>query len=82
MPAPSKEQSKGTPLKLVFLHSAITWPGISGSETTLSDLKIKGVKMYDYEHWMELELKGQKCRIYHANIKNSVIDEDAIAKGQ
>lgn len=72
----AKEDPK---IKLAFLHQAITWPGCAGSEKTLSDAKIKGIKMILTEHGLMLELKDKKgemrkCLIPHTNVVNYVLE--------
>lgn len=60
-------------VKYAYLHQSITWPGVSGSEKTISDQRIKGVKMYVTTHGLMLLSKGKKCLIPHANVANYVL---------
>lgn len=59
-------------IKLAFLHQAITWPGVAGSEKTISAAKIKGLKMYLVGEGLVLECKGKKSLVPYANIVNCV----------
>ena len=65
--------NKDIEIKLAFLHQALTWPGVAGSEKTISDAKIKGVKMTLVDQGLMLECKGKKCLVPHTNVVNYVL---------
>lgn len=43
-----------------FLNQAICWPGMVGSEKTLTDKKIKGIKMWLMPYGLICQLKDKK----------------------
>lgn len=63
----------GSPVKTAFLHQAITWPGVSGAEKTISATKIKGVEIYWAPQGLVLQCKGQTCIVPHANVANAIL---------
>lgn len=67
--------TQSIPVKLAFLHQALTWPGVAGSEKTISDAKIKGVKMSIIPQGLLLEKKGKQCIVPHTNVVNYVLDD-------
>jgi hypothetical protein len=68
------EQKDWLPIKAAFLHTAICWPGTAGAETTISDAKIKGIKMNIIPQGLLLECKGKKCLVPHTNVVNYVLE--------
>ena len=73
----AKETIQSMPIKLAFLHQALTWPGVTGSEKTISDAKIKGIKMSITPQGLLLEVKGKKCIVPHTNVVNYVLPDEA-----
>lgn len=65
--------NRGIPVKTAFLHQALTWPGVAGAEKTISEAKIKGVKIYWAPQGLILECKGQTCIVPHANVANAIL---------
>lgn len=49
------------PVAVAYLHSTIMWPGVpQASDTTISDNKIKGLKMLMGPKGLQLEVPGAK----------------------
>lgn len=61
-------------VKIAYLHQAITWPGVCGSEKTISDTRIKGVKMFATALGLLLLHKGKKSLVPHTNVVNYVLE--------
>jgi hypothetical protein len=70
---PNKEDS--FKVKIAFAHQAICWPGVCGSEKTLSQLKIPGVEMTLAPLGLILIAKGQRAIVPHQNIANYVLED-------
>lgn len=60
-------------VKYAYLHQAITWPGVCGSEKTISDNRVKGIKMFATANGLLLLHKGKKCLVPHTNVVNYVL---------
>lgn len=63
-------------VKLAFVHQSIVVPGIIGSEKTLSEAKIKGLKMYWTPQGLRMEVKGIVVMVPHANVVNAVLSDE------
>lgn len=85
--------TKESPYKITvaFLHQAITWPGITGGEKTLSEARIPGIKMrmVNIECEDGSTLKGLLCKaknretlIIEANIANLLIERVETVKSK
>ena len=61
-------------VKYAYLHQSITWPGVCGSEKTLSDARVKGIKMFSTVQGLLLLHKGKKCLVPHTNVVNYVLE--------
>lgn len=62
-------------IKTVFLHQAITWPGITGGQTTINDTKIPGIEMTLMPQGLLLRAKGLITLIPQTNIINYLLTE-------
>lgn len=61
------------PVKSAFLHQTLTWPGVCGSEKTLTKNKIKDIEMFWCPHGLEIHSKNQICIVPHANVANAIL---------
>lgn len=71
--AKTQDATETVKIKLAFLHQALTWPGVAGSEKTISAARIPGVIMSITQHGLMLECKGKSCLVPHTNVVNYVL---------
>lgn len=62
-------------VKLAQLHQATGIPGITGSEVTWNDNKVRGLKMYLIPQGLRCEIKDHVGIIPLANVAICVLDE-------
>lgn len=73
--ASANNQSSSIPVSLAFLHQAIVVPGKIGSEKTLSDARIKGIKMNLTPMGLAIEVRGTRAIVPSANVCVAVLEE-------
>lgn len=71
---------KDIPIKLAFLHQAVVWPGNIGSERTLSNDRVKGIKMVYGPQGLIVTVKGEDAIIPLANVAIAIVDSKKISK--
>lgn len=63
----SKPQNKQ--VKLAYLHNGISIPGVMTTDSTLNDVKYKGLKMQLVDEGLELRIKSVVAVVPLANVK-------------
>ena len=77
MAAPKKneEATLGLPVKLAFLHQAISVMGIINTERTLSKDKVPGIEMNWTPEGLLIAARGMRCIVPAANVAVAVLAE-------
>lgn len=65
---------KKYPIRLAFLHQAVSVLGCINTERTLSNDKVPGIKMTYTQDGLFVEAKGARCIIPLANVCVAVLE--------